>query len=168
MRSKKVPGFTIIEVTIAMLLSAIVIGLTYTVFSLVTRSYQRYQTRHREMATVISLDGLLRRDFDRAELVLKDTDGIALTSKTNLIKYRFYPDYILRKGIATDTFRLKADSVAMTFEGKAIDDSGTGAEENRIDELDMQLTLQKEKIPYYYHKIYSSANLIKRKTNAGN
>ena len=56
----------------------------------------------------------------------------------------------------------------MTFEGKAIDDSGTGAEDSRLDELDIQLTLQKEKIPYYYHKIYSSANLINRKTNAGN
>lgn len=168
MYSKKVPGFTIMEVTIAMLLSAIVIGLAYTVFSLVTRSYQSYQARHRQMATVLSLDGMLRRDFDRAEVILEDTDGIVLTSKNHLIKYRFYPDYILRKGIATDTFRLKADSVAKTFEGKAIDDSGTGAEENRIDELDIQLTLQKQKIPYYYHKIYSSANLINRKTNAGN
>lgn len=168
MRVKKLPGFTIMEVTIAMLLSAIVIGLTYTVFSLVTRSYQSYQTGHREMATVLSLDGLLRRDFDRAELILKDTDGIVLISKNNIIKYRFYPDYVLRKGIAIDTFRLKTDSIAMSFEGKTIDGSETSAEDSRLDELDMQLTLQKEKIPYYYHKIYSSANLINRKTNARN
>ena len=156
------------EVTIAMLLSAIVIGLTYTVFSLVTRSYQSYQTKHRQMATLLSLDGLLRRDFDRVELILKDTDGIVLANKNNLIKYRFYPDYVLRKGIATDTFRLKTDSIAMSFEGKTIDSSGTGEEDSRLDELDMQVTLQKENIPYYYHKIYSSANLINRKANAGN
>lgn len=168
MHNKKVPGFTIMEVTIAMLLSAIVIGLTYTVFSLVTRSYQSYQSRHREMATVLSLDGLLRRDFDRAELILKDTDGIVLANQNNLIKYRFYPDYVLRKGTAIDTFRLKTDSIAMSFEGKTIDSSGTRAEDNQLDELSLQITLQKEKIPYYYHKIYSSANLINRKTNAGN
>jgi len=168
MHNKKVPGFTIMEVTIAMLLSAIVIGLTYTVLSLVTRSYQSYQTRHREMATVLSLDGLLRRDFDRAELILKDTDGIVLTNKNILIKYRFYPDYVLRKSIAIDTFRLKTDSIAMTFEGKAIADSGTGAEDHQLDELNLQVTLQKQKIPYYYNKIYSSANLINRTTNAGN
>ena len=167
MHNKKIPGFTIIEVTIAMLLSAIVIGLTYTVFSMVTRSYQSYQTRHRDMAIVLSLDGVLRRDFDRAEVILKDTDGIVLTNKNNLIKYRFYPDYVLRKGIAIDTFRLKTDSIAMSFEGKTIEDSGTGAEDDQLDELDLQVTLQKEKIPYYYHKIYSSVNLI-RKTNAGN
>lgn len=168
MISKKVPAFTIMEVTIAMLLSAIVIGLTYTVFSLVTLSYQSYQVRHREMALVLSLDGLLQRDFNRAVVILKDTDGIALKDGNRIVKYRFYPDYVLRTGIAIDTFRVKTDSVAMSFEGKTLDSSGAGEENNRLDELDMQVTLQKEKIPYYYHKIYSSANLINRKRDARN
>ena len=168
MISKKIPGFTIMEVTIAMLLSALVIGISYTVFSLVTRSYRTYQLKHQEMAIVLRLDELLQMDFSRAEVILKDTDGIALKNSNRVIKYIFYPDYVLRRGITVDTFRVKTDSITMSFENKTLDDLKDIEEDNRMDELAMLVSLQKEKIPYYYHKIYSSVNLINRKADAGN
>lgn len=168
MISKKVPGFTIMEVTIAMLLSALVIGISYTVFSLVTRTYRTYQLKHQEMANVLRLDELLQMDFGRAEVVLKDTDGIALKNSNRVIKYSFYPDYVLRRGITVDTFRVKTDSITMLFESKALNGLNDIEEDNRMDELAMLISLQKEKIPYYYHKIYSSVNLINRKADAGN
>jgi len=168
MISKKVPGFTIMEVTIAMLLSALVIGISYTVFSLVTRTYRTYQLKHQEMANVLRLDELLQMDFGRAEVILKDTDGIALKNSNRVIKYSFYPDYVLRRGITVDTFRVKTDSITISFENKPLDDLKDIEEDNRMDELAMLISLQKEKIPYYYHKIYSSVNLINRKADAGN
>jgi len=168
MISKKIPGFTIMEVTIAMLLSALVIGISYTVFSLVTRSYRTYQLKHQEMATVLRLDELLQMDFGRAEVILKDTGGIALKNSNRVIKYGFYPDYVLRRGITVDTFRVKTDSITMSFESKVLDNLKDIEEDNRVDELAILVSLQKEKIPYYYHKIYSSVNLINRKADAGN
>jgi len=138
------------------------------VFSLVTRTYRTYQLKHQEMANVLRLDELLQMDFGRAEVVLKDTDGIALKNSNRVIKYSFYPDYVLRRGITVDTFRVKTDSITMLFESKALNGLNDIEEDNRMDELAMLISLQKEKIPYYYHKIYSSVNLINRKADAGN
>ena len=107
-------------------------------------------------------------DFGRAEVILKDTGGIALKNSNRVIKYGFYPDYVLRRGITVDTFRVKTDSITMSFESKVLDNLKDIEEDNRVDELAILVSLQKEKIPYYYHKIYSSVNLINRKADAGN
>ena len=167
MSNKRVPAFTIMEVTIAMLLSAIVIGITYTVFTIVTRSYRDYQLKHEKMAVVLRLDELLRKDFDRADIIMKDTDGIAMKNKMQLTKYRFYGDYVLRVGTTVDTFKVKTDSVVSSFENQMITTDASG-EQSRVDQLDVLIILEKEKIPYYYYKIYSSVNLINRKSNAVN
>jgi len=166
--NKRIPAFTIMEVTIAMLLSAIVIGITYTVFSIVTRSYHNYNLKHKGMAGMLRLDELLQKDFERAEIILKDTDGIVIKSPAHQIRYRFYSDYVLRIGPAVDTFKIKNDSLVTSFESKVISATGINDEQNRLDELSIQLNLQNEKIPYYYHKTYSSVNLINRIPDAVN
>lgn len=168
MIKKRIPAFTIMEVTVTMLISAIVIGITYTAFSIITRSYHAFDNKHKDMAVVLRLDELLQKDFNRAEIILKDTGGIALMDSSRTIKYRFSPDYILRIGITVDTFKVKSDSVSTIFENNAVNDMGTTEEVNRLDELGLFIILQNEKIPYHYHKVYSSANLINRNSNAIN
>src|SRR5882724_100995 len=108
MIKRKIPAFTIMEVTITMLISAIVIGITYTAFSIIARSYQSFDSNHKDMAVVLRLDELLQKDFNRAEIVMKDTDGIALKDSSRIIRYRFNPDYVLRIGIVADTFKVKS------------------------------------------------------------
>lgn len=166
MTNKRIPAFTIIEVTIAMLLSALVIGIAYTVFSIVTRSYHSYQEKHQAMAAVLRLDELLQKDFLRAEIILKDTDGIAFKKENQVIKYHFDKGYVLRTGTTIDTLKVQADSITTSFENGRIGSVNNVPEQNRLDQLDMIVMLQKEKIPYYYHKVYSSVNLINRKSDA--
>jgi type II secretory pathway component PulJ len=168
MIKRKIQAFTIMEVTITMLISALVIGITYTAFSIITRSYHSFDSKHQDMAVVLRLDELLQKDFNHAEIVLKDTDGIALRDSSRTIKYRFNQDYILRVGITVDTFKVKSDSVSTIFENNTVNETGPSQEANRLDELGLNIILQNEKIPYHYHKIYSSANLINRNPNAVN
>jgi len=151
-----------------MLVSAIVIAITYAAFSIITRSYHSFDNKHKDMAAVLRLDELLQKDFKHAEIVLKDTDGIVLKDSSSIIKYRFSPDYVLRVGIAIDTFKVRVDSISTSFENKTITEIGSSEEENRLDDLGLNITLQNEKIPYHYHKLYSSANLINRLPNAVN
>jgi len=168
MIKSKVQAFTIMELTITMLISAIVIAITYTAFSIITRSYHSFESKHKDMATVLRLDKLLQKDFKHAETILKDTDGIALKDSSSTVKYRFSPDYVLRIGITIDTFKVKSDSITTAFENKTITGISTLEEENRLDDLGLNMMLQNEKIPYHYHKLYSSANLINRNPNAVN
>lgn len=163
---KRIRAFTIMELTIAMLISAIVIGITYTVYSIVSHSYNSFSGKSEDMALVARLDEWLKKDFDRAEIILKDTAGIVLHKNGELIKYKFDGDNVVRIGLKTDSFKIKNDSVSVLFENKIVSESTTSDEDKRLDEMDIQLLLQNEKITYHYHKVYSSANLIVRKPDA--
>jgi hypothetical protein len=166
MINKRIAAFTIMEVTITMLISALVIGITYSIFAIVSRSYQAFHRKNEEIANVLRLDGVLRKDFDRGELILKDSTGIGIVKPSGLIHYAFYPDYVLRNGIKTDTFKVKTDSVSTFFENTPINDVSPDKEQNRLDRVDIPVFLQNEKFTYHYSKIYSSENLFIRKPDA--
>ena len=165
---KHVKGFTIMEVSIAMLISAIVIGITYTAYLVISRAYHSYNTKHEQMATILKLNELLQKDFDRSKFILKDTAGIAVHYDNRVIKYRFDTAFVLRVSIKTDTFKVKSDTAHTAFESIEIAETAPDTERNRIDQLDLLVRLEKEKITYHYHKLYSSQDLIIRKSHALN
>src|SRR3569832_707986 len=100
--NRRVKGFTILEISIAMLIASMVIGITYTAYLIIGRAYQSYNSKHEHIAELLKLDELLRKDFDHAELILKDTGGIAIHYPTCVIKYRFDTAFILRITIKAD------------------------------------------------------------------
>jgi Tfp pilus assembly protein PilE len=166
MIKQQVQAFTIMEMTITMLVAAILIGITYTSYSIISKSYLSFTTKNTEMAGLETLDKLLKRDFDRAELIKKDTSGILLESPGHIVKYEFMPDFIVRTSGRLDTFKIKTVEFTTLFEGLPVNEVSSSEEQNRLDQLDIILLFQTEKIPYHYHKQYSSANLIQRKPDA--
>jgi prepilin-type N-terminal cleavage/methylation domain-containing protein len=165
---RHIKGFTLMEISVAMLIAAMVIGIAYSASLIINRAYRSYNAKHERMAELLKLDELLRRDFDRSELILKDTGGIAVHYPGHVVKYKFDTAFVLRVTIRTDTFKVKTDSVHALFEGVEAGEMNPDTERNRIDQLDLPLYLEKEKITYHYHKIYSSQDLISRKSNALN
>ena len=165
---KTVRAFTILEVTITMLIAGLLIGLTYTSFTIVSRSYHAFKDKNDRMAVLVSLDHVLARDFDRADIILKEPDGISVKNNTQLIKYIFNTDYVTRISTKTDTFKVQPIEMKTAFENMPITEVQALEEQNRLDELDFTLVFQDRKIPYHYHKQYSSDNLIKRNPNASN
>ncbi|HZX59365.1 MAG TPA: prepilin-type N-terminal cleavage/methylation domain-containing protein [Mucilaginibacter sp.] len=168
MNKGRVKAFTIIELTVAMLISAIAIGITYTIFSIISRSYGSFNKKNEHMAEVSRLDELLRKDFERSELVLKDTSSIAFQSLNKMVRYKFDTAYVVRIGLITDTFKVRTDTVNTLFENEIVNEPALLKEQNRLDQLDLSIALQNEKITYHYHKIYSSTNLINRNPDAVN
>jgi Tfp pilus assembly protein PilE len=168
MNKQRVKAFTILEVTITMLVAALVIGITYSAYSIIIKSYGVFNHKNQDMAELVRLDEWLKKDFSRADTILKDTTGIALNSAEHHIKYRFDTDFIIRAEIRADTFNVKIDSVATSFGALPVNEYGPTDERNRLDEIDLVILFQGEKIPYHYHKQYSSANLINRNPNAVN
>jgi prepilin-type N-terminal cleavage/methylation domain-containing protein len=162
MKGQRVKAFTIMEVTITMLIAAILMAITYTTYSIVSRSYLSFNTKNKNMAELQQLDKLLKRDFDRAENIQKISKGIQIENTRQVITYEFNPDFIVRTALITDTFKVKTDSLNMSFEGQS------AGEQSRLDELSFTLVFQKENIPYHYYKQYSSVNLIQTESNAVN
>ncbi len=168
MNKYRVKAFTIFEMVITMMITAIVIGITYTSYSIVVKSYNSFNNKNNDMAVVIDLDHVLKRDFERAEIILKDTDGIALKTGAQIIKYQFKPDFITRYGVRIDTFKVQAVDVITAFENMPVNELQVTDEQNRIDEIGFTLLFKNEKIPYHYNKQYSSVNLFQRNPNAIN
>jgi hypothetical protein len=146
-----------------MLIAALVITITYTAYRIVSQSYQNFNMRQAEMADLIRLDKLLLVDFDNAEYISRQGEGILLKDSSGIVAYTFQPDRILRQAGITDTFKVRAIELNLSFEHThSAENPNADPEYNRVDELSFQVLYRKEKIPYHYLKEYSSADLIKR------
>jgi prepilin-type N-terminal cleavage/methylation domain-containing protein len=168
MNKQKIKAFTLMEMTITMLITAVVIGIAYTSYSIIVKSYLSFHTKNTGLSSMAELDHVLKRDFDRADIICKDSAGIALQKDSTTIKYEFYPDFILRKAARIDTFKVQSQDVNTTFKNVPVNDLQSTAEKNRVDEFGFTLTWQQEKLPYHYYKLYSAENLIERSPDAIN
>ena len=168
MSKYKVKAFTVMELVITMLVAAILMGFIYTAFQIVNKSYRVFHEKNEGIATLERLDELLKKDFSKAEFVEKSSNAIILQWEKDTVQYSFESGYILRVSSITDTFKLKNVTTSALFEYFPVDGQGSSKEEDRIDELAIGLIIQNENITYHYYKVYSSANLINRKTNAIN
>jgi len=168
MKLTRLQAFTIMEVTVAMLLTGLAIGITYAVYSIVLQSYSAYGAKNDNINVLFNLDHILKRDFDRADTIIKDTAGLSMKIGSQTIKYAFYPDFITRESTKIDTFKVQTQDWITAFENVPLNELQTHPEQNRVDELNFRLILNSDTIPYHYYKLYSSENLIQRNPNALN
>ena len=166
MKKHNVKAFTLLEVAITMLITALLIGIAYTSYGIIVKSYRSFVTKNDDMQELVSLDHALARDVDKAEIITKDNDGIILKNAQTSIKYSFSPNLIIRESLRADTFNVQVQDLQTSFEHSRIMEVEETEEQNRIDELSFTLLFQNEKIPYHYGKRYSAANLIQRNPNA--
>jgi len=164
----KVKAFTIIEVTISMMIAAIVIGIAYTAYTIINKSYLSYNTKHEEIAVLLRLNELMTKDFDHADIVEKSDSGLTIKMGINVINYVLAPNYIVRTSGIADTFKVKTQQISTSFAAQPLTEVGTDEEQNRVDELDMIVVYENKMFPYHYFKQYSSANLFQRKNDAIN
>lgn len=155
--NKKIPAFTLMEVTIAMLIAAIAIGVTFTAYRIVSGSYIGFSKKQEELAGFARLDQLLKKDFVQAERIVKSTDGLVVQMETGLIRYELAEGFVLRDqfSLRTDTFKLPVTKSGFFFEQGAV---GEGA---MIDQFTFETSVQGQTVPLHYHKLYSAQDLFK-------
>ena len=162
MIGQKVKAFTVMEVTITMLVTAILIGITYTSYSIIVKSYLSFNSKNSELADLNMLDHLLKRDFNRANIIKKESNGISLKADSQMIRYEFNGRYIVRVSSKPDTIKIETQNIVTNFKGNPISELQQDDEQNRIDELIFTVLYKDEKIPYHYYKLYSSQDLFQR------
>lgn len=172
-----VPAFTVMEVTISMLVAAIVVAMAYSAYGIIVRSWLGFTEKNQQMAVVLRLDELLRRDLEKATLVEQEQGGIAIGGGERFVHYQIGPEQVLRIGSITDTFKIKPLNFQACFEGKALEmnqehsefgyalsqGSGMGADSKEgplIDEITFSVSLQNAIVPFHYKKKYSAESLL--------
>jgi Tfp pilus assembly protein FimT len=153
------------EVIIVMGIAAILAGFAYSAYTIISRSYLSFTSKNNNMGAVVLLDKLLKKDFNRAVRVTGGNHQLWFQLDSGVIEYEFQPALVIRRQGMADTLRVQTAAFRTSFEQQARDSTMTDSLE-LTDELELTLLLQKEKIPYHYHKTYSSANLFKSYPNA--
>ena len=149
-----------------MLIAAILIGITYTSYSIIVRSYHSFIQKNDEIGVLLVFDHLIKRDFERSELVQKDSSGFTFTTDSTVVRYEFFPDAIIRKARLVDTFKIKNARLEASFKSLPVMDLPGDSRKKMIDALDFVLFFQKDTIDRHYRKIYSSADMLKIYSNA--
>lgn len=157
---KELKAFTIMETVVAMLLSAIAIGLTYTIYSIFTQTYSAYTHKNQLLAIPVRVEQLLSRDFDKASNISRSDSGIVFASDQQPVSYQFSSDYIVRNQLVSDTFKVKVEQFSSFFEKSTVIETDSVSNKNRVDELQIKLSIENQPITYHFFKQYSSANLI--------
>lgn len=166
MNKHRIPAFTLMELTIAMVLAALVTIITYSAYTITSHAYQNYHRRSDNIGGIVRVNELLMKDFARADTVFRSDSGILIKRDSVWIRYQIDSSRIIRNAGRTDTFKVQLQDLSVSFDGQPVNFTSPINEADRVDELSFIVLFEKQKIPYHYIKIYSSASLIKRKAHA--
>lgn len=135
----KIRAYTLMEVTVAMLISAICITICYTAYGLIGDYYRVFQERSRSADRVLSLKQVLEKDFLKSNLILRNEEGLLLQMDTSQVRYRFNEVTVVRElgEQHADTFRLELRELKSFFELRETVDTDT------IDQVDLTVLLPK-------------------------
>ncbi|MBS7562776.1 hypothetical protein KHS38_00020 [Mucilaginibacter sp. Bleaf8] len=153
------------ELTIAMLISAIVIAMTYTAYSMMSKAYAGFTRKNDKMAVVVRLDELLQKDFERSESIMYKQDSLIFTKPGQQVRYHFDQNHVIRAATVPDTFQLQTTKPLLYYEQTPVVEEEASLS-IPIDELTLTVILNDQQFPYRYRKLYSSENLIKLNAHA--
>jgi len=119
-----------------MLISGICITICYTAYSLVGDYYLLFQKTNSSNDRVLSLKHVLENDFLKADVILKNEDGITLQMDSTAIVYAFAPALVVRKlGLThADTFKLQTAEIKCFFE------NGEVIQADTLDRVDLSIS----------------------------
>ena len=154
----KIKAYTLMEVTVAMLISAICISICYTAYALVGDYYKAFAHKNETVDRLLSLRHVIQADFTKSKNILRSSDGFTLAQDSIFIHYQFAEKGILRKlgEVHTDTFDLKFALLETYFE------QVEALEADTIDQVRFTVFLDKQfPVKMQFDKYYSAQDLFK-------
>jgi type II secretory pathway component PulJ len=155
---QKIKAYTLMEVTVAMLLSALTITICYSAYGIVGSYFKTFQGKNELANEVLALRHALDRDMERSDYILQTTEGFEFLLDSTSITYTFSDKAICRRlnELHTDTFRLEASELKSFFESEEIMATDT------IDQINFKLALTKDvAVSIQANKHYSATALFK-------
>lgn len=115
----KMPSFTLPELLVVMIITAIVVGMAFSVLRLVQNQIHAIQTNFEKTSTLALFEQQLWQDFnDKNEIQFHEKENsLLMESEMDTVVYSFQENYILRN---TDTIQLKLQLNKLFFNGKEV------------------------------------------------
>lgn len=114
-QSKSVPAFSIIEAVVGMAITAIIMGILFVIFSIVTGRMLDFKNQNLLVNDLNRLTYSLNKDIFEKEKMTASENEIYFNGYTGeRVSYQFLDDYILRKSETfVDTFRIKMNKIIL-------------------------------------------------------
>ncbi len=143
--TKNIPAFTISEMIVVLILTSIVIGLAFTVLSLVQKQMLGIQSNFQTSTELRLLEQSLWLDFNRYTNIEYDDLEHTLTLKTEIdsVSYKFLEKSIVKE---LDTFMIPLKSKTFFFDGNTVNNG-------KIDAIKMETLKEfQEKLMFVFKK----------------
>lgn len=117
MEQNKIKSFTLSELLVVMVITAIVVGIAFSVLNLVQKQIREVQKNYAKTTELALLEQHLWQDFNLYNNAIFNEQKLLLFSDTDTITYSFNTDYTLHN---TDTIPLKIEVSRMYYLGKQV------------------------------------------------
>jgi Tfp pilus assembly major pilin PilA len=149
-------SFTIIELMISMLITGIVVSMSYYILYLSKRQFDNYKIKSEKINTYIEFRKTFQNDINKANIIDDYTASSVLSMYTinngKTIKYTFQPEYIVRSiNLISDTFNLKNTIILVTHMSESLP---------IVKYLQLRMNLTSTIVEPLFIKHYSSADCI--------
>lgn len=162
MITKKVAATTVIEVAVAMAISAVVIAMAYSGFEMFAKMFRGFKATNEKNSEMLVFKRVLSNEIDASELLIKTDKGIELVSRAGAIRYEFSDDFILReKSNVIDTFHL--NTIEKYFQYQQVEQLIEG---ELIDKISFRLVEDKNENAVELTKEYGADVYINKQLNA--
>lgn len=119
MATGKLKSFTLAELLVVMIITAIVVGMAFSVLRLVQKQIHTIQTNFEKTSTLVLFEQRLWQDFNEPHKILYDDQKqiLLMTSEVDTVTYSFQEKFTMRN---LDTIKLKINPNKVFFKGKEI------------------------------------------------
>jgi type II secretory pathway pseudopilin PulG len=117
MATGKIKSFTLSELLIVMIITAIVVGMAFSVLRLVQKQIHTIQKNFDKTTALALFEQRMWQDFNTAATIDLTSGNLLLQSPKDTVSYKFTEDYIMRNA---DTIPLKLRIVKTFFTGREI------------------------------------------------
>lgn len=126
MSKNKIKSFTLSEILVVMVITAIVVGIAFSVLRLVQKQIHTIETNFQKTTSLALFEQKLWQDFNELNVIdyNENKHSMLMGSEVDTVLYSFQENYILRNN---DTLKLKLGISMLYFEGKTVKEGNIDA-----------------------------------------
>lgn len=126
MPKSKVQSFTLPELLVVMIITAIVVGMAFSVLRLVQKQIHAIEANFAKTSSLALFEQRLWQDFNELNIIQfnEKENSLLLESEMDTVVYSFHKNYTLRNN---DTIKLKLMTDKFLFKGKEVKEGNIDA-----------------------------------------
>ncbi len=147
-----VSAFSIIEAIVGMVITAIIMGIFYVVFSIVSERMLDYKNQNILINDLNRLTFSINKDiFENEKMIVVDNEVVFKGYSGEIVKYNFLEDYLLRNNDKfIDTFKIKLNRIF-------VDSITSDSQKKVFQKLKLNIEINKKEVDLnFYKRVYAN------------